>query len=187
MPHLLIALLLPLLILAGCQSSKVTVDYDSQTNFNNYRFYQWLPEKSGSSKDFDPLMSERIKEALEQQLPNTGMKLAQGGQATDVLVRYYMATNTKSSSSKGSVGVGGASGGGSSMMGVSLSMPLGGDSVTRETQIMIDFIDAGDEKLKWRGTRTLKFSDEPPEQLTKMVQEVVAEILAKYPPGKKTK
>ena len=187
MPHFLIALLLPLLILAGCQSSKVTVDYDSQTNFNSYRFYQWLPDKSGTSDDIDPLMSERIKDALEQQLPNTGMKPAQGEQAADVLVRYFMARSTKSSGSKGSVGVGGASGGGGSVMGLSMSMPLGGDSVTQQAQVMVDFIDAKDEKLKWRGSRTFKFSDEPPEQLTAMVQEVIAEILAKYPPGKKAK
>lgn len=186
MPHLLIALLLPLVILAGCQSSKVTVDYDSETNFSNYRFYQWLPEKSGSSEDFDPLMSERIKDALQQQLPNTGMKLAQGDQAADVKVRYFMARSTKSSGSKSSIGVGGASGGGGSMMGMSMSMPLGGSSVTQQAQIMVDFIDAKDEKLKWRGSRTLKFGDEPPEQLNQMVQEVIAEILAKYPPGKKT-
>jgi hypothetical protein len=73
------------------------------------------------------------------------------------------------------------------VMGLSMSMPLGGDSVTQQTQILVDFIDAGDEKLKWRGSRILSFNDEPPEQLTAMVQQVVADILAKYPPGKKAK
>lgn len=186
---LLTLLLLPLL--TACQTNKVSVDYDTDADFSSFHHYQWLEEKSGSSKDFDPLMAERVKEALEQQLPKTGMSLAKDGQAADILVRYFMASSTTSNSSesRGSVGIGGASGGGgsSTAMGMSMSIPLGGSSTKREALIIVDFIDANDQKLKWRGSRKQKFGDEPPEKLTAMVQQVVAEIIAQYPPGKKTK
>jgi uncharacterized protein DUF4136 len=190
MKRLLLAmLLLPLLI--ACQTNKVSVDFDTEADFKSFQYYQWLPEKSGSSKDFDPLMAERVRDALGEQLPNTGMKPASENHAADILVRYFMAASTKSQSSesRGSVGIGGASGGGgsSTAMGMSLSIPMGGNSVKREAQIIVDFIDANDQKLKWRGSRNLKFSDEAPEKLTAMVQEVVAEIIAHYPPGKKPK
>jgi hypothetical protein len=100
-----------------------------------------------------------------------------------------MASNTssKSSNSRGSVGVGGGGGGGSSFMGLSMSIPLGGSTVTTQAQILIDFIGKEDDKLKWRGSQNLKFSDESPQQLDAMVKQVVADIIANYPPGKKAK
>lgn len=186
MPNRLFAVLIfTLITLTGCQTNPVTVDYDTQTNFSDFNYYQWQTENSGSSPDFDPLMADRIKKALQDQLPGAGLQPVSGDQKADMLVRYFLARSTKSqsSNSRGSVGVGGASGGGGSMMGLSLSMPLGGGSVSYEAQIIIDFIGAADNKLKWRGSRNLKFGDQPPAELSAMVQQVVADILAKYPPG----
>jgi len=176
-----------LLFITGCQSNKVNVDYDTEADFASYRYYQFLTESSGSSKDFDPLMANRVKDALIELMPNTGMQAAGTEHSPDIRVRYFMASSTtsKSSNTRGSVGVGGGSGGGSTMMGMSMSIPLGGGSASTQAQIIVDFIGAKDEKLKWRGSQNLKFSDEPPQELNAMVKQVVADIIAMYPPGKK--
>ncbi len=185
MPRLL-SLLFIFSLLAACQSNKVSVDYDTDAHFNDYHYYQWLEEKSGSSKEVDPLMAARVKEALQQQLPTTGLVKASEQHPADLLVRYFVASSTKSKSSNSSGSVGMGSAGGNTAMGLSMSFPMG-DSPTREVQIIIDFLDASEQKVKWRGSRKLKLSDQPPEELAAMVQQAVAEIIAMYPPGKTKK
>ena len=99
MPNRLFAVLIfTLITLTGCQTNPVTVDYDTQANFNDFHFYQWQAENSGTSPDFDPLMADRIKKALQDQLPGAGLQPVSGDQKADMLVRYFLARSTKSQS-----------------------------------------------------------------------------------------
>ena len=52
-----------------------------------------------------------------------------------------------------------------------------------EGTLVIDFLDASDRRLVWRGTGTRRLSrDLQPERVTKRVNEAVDEILAQFPP-----
>ena len=184
MRQLLIASL-TILLLSACQSSSVIVDYDTETDFSHFRYYDWLTEDSSAEKDFDPLIAQRSKNAITTELRNAGFVPASETHAADLLVRYYVATHTSSQQSKSSGSIGMGSAGGNKAMGLSLSFPLGGSSTMKEAKIIIDFINPSDKKLKWRGADLFKISEESPEEITAVIDEVVAEIFSFYPPGAK--
>ncbi len=181
---LLLALpaILSLLLLSACAGNKPTVDYDTDTDFSQFHYYQLLTERSGAGEDIDPLLAERVKEAVLAQLANSPLKPANKQHPADVLVRYYVASSAKSqtSNSRGSVGLGG--GGGGSFMGVSLSVPLGGDKVIKEVQVIVDMLSPDDQQFKWRGSMNFKIDNESPEQINHLVNAVVADIFQNYPP-----
>ena len=184
MRQLLIASL-TVLLLSACQSSNVIIDYDTEADFGHYRYYDWLTEGSGAEQDFDPLISQRSKNAIEAELKNAGFSPASEIHKADVLVRYYVATDTRSQKSNSSGSIGFGSGGGGTAMGLSLSFPLGGNTVVKDAQLIVDLISPDNQKLKWRGTNQLKISDESPEEITVLIDAVVAEIFSFYPPGTK--
>lgn len=173
--------------IVGCQSNKAIIDYDTDIDFSNYHYYQLLEELSGATEEVNPLLVERTKTALQAHLIKASFAPATATQAADILVRYYISSQTQSkeSNARSSIGLGGGSGG--AAMGVSLSFPLGGNKVVKDTQIIVDLVDPEDKKVKWRGTKNFKLSDESPEQVTKIVNATIAEILSFYPPDTSSK
>ena len=79
--------------------------------------------------------------------------------------------------------IGFGSGGNNSAIGVGLSLPIGGDTIINETRIVIDMIGVGDNTLKWRGSNTIKISDQSAEEITSLMNDAVAEIFSHYPPS----
>ncbi len=169
-------------LLSACQSTQVVVDYDTTTNFNSYKRFSWQESTSGAEEGFDPLMSSRVKEAVNRELLRATFTLATPTQQPDVLVRYYVGTYARSeeSNTRGSIGLGSV--GSRTAVGISLSLPLGQSKVVKEAQIMVDLIGTEDNKLKWRGTNRIKISDQTPDEITALINAAVAEIFSQYPP-----
>jgi hypothetical protein len=167
-------------LLAACAGNSVNIDYNLQTDFSQYQSYGWKEATSGTANDVMPLMGERVKAAIESELSAKPMSLSD---SPDVWVRYYVqsVSETRSSNTSGSVGLGRA--GGSSAVGVSLSFPLGGERTTTEQQVMIDFYDGNSDQLVWRGTDKFRADGKKPEQLDKLVKQAVGNILAAFPPS----
>lgn len=181
-------LLLTLVLMAGCQTSNVSVDYDTQASFDNYRYYSWKEPVSSDQKppsaNADPLTDQRVKKAVLAQLQANGMQPASQENPADVLVRFAVINvlRTETPNSSGSVGLGRS--GGSTGVGISLRFPLGKDSVKRDVTILIDLLDAGDETLKWRGSKTLVFGDsDDAAKINTSIEAAVAEIFNFYPPA----
>ncbi len=173
-----------IVFLSACQSSQVMVDYDTETDFSTFRVYDWHRDNLGAGEQsIDPLMLNRIKEAVESELMRSSLSPASQTAPADILVllSVYSETYTQESGSRGSIGFG--SGGRSSAIGIGLSLPLGSDSIVKETHIVVDMIGITDNKLKWRGSRTVKTTDESPQQLTPIMGSAVAEIFSHYPPS----
>lgn len=170
-----------LLTLAGCQSSKVTVDYDTAADFSNIKTYQWADKTSGVEQGLDPLLAQRVQTAVGNNLTTKGLSAAAG--SPNVLVRYYVASHTETQDSKSRAGIGFGSAGGSSAIGLGLSIPIGGSKVVKQVQIVVDFMHPGTTKLVWRGTNRISIGEnDKPEEITAMVDKAVAEIFAKFPP-----
>jgi hypothetical protein len=55
--------------------------------------------------------------------------------------------------------------------------------VVKEANLVIDLVDPTDKKLKWRGSKIIKISEESPEEITAVIDAAVAEIFGFYPPG----
>lgn len=170
-----------LLILAGCQSSKVTVDYDTSADFSNIKSYRWADKTSGVEQGFDPLLAQRVQTAVRSNLSAKGLSEASGN--PNVLLRYYVGSHTETQESKTRAGIGFGSAGGSSAIGLGLSIPLGGDKVVKQAQIVVDFMNPASGKLLWRGTNRVSIGEnDSPEEITAMIDKAVAEIFAKFPP-----
>lgn len=177
-----ISLLFLMLTLTACQSSKVTVDYDTEADFSGIQRYAFTDKNSGVEKGFDPLLAQRVQNAVERNLAAAALKPGAEGAPADVLVRYYVGSHTEEqeSRSRGSIGFG--SGGGNAAVGLALSFPLGGSKVVKEAQIIVDMLNPDSAKLVWRGTNRLQISDESPEEITAKINRAVDEIFIKFPP-----
>jgi Domain of unknown function (DUF4136) len=177
------------LSLSACQSSKVTTDYDTDADFSHFKYYDWHEENSGGEEGFDPLIVERIKEAVKTELAKAAFSPASETNKATVLVRYYVATQTRNEEPGSSASIGFGHAGGHSGVGLSFSFPLGGgtgdSTVVKEALIIVDLLSPEDQKLKWRGSNQLSISDQSPAEITAMINAAVAEIFSFYPPGSK--
>ena len=172
------------LALGACQTSNVMVDYDTQADFSGIKTYAWLDKTSGAEEGYDPLLAKRVRAAVETGLKGVPLLPARNPASADILVRYYLGsyTSSKQSNSRGSIGLG--SGGGHSFLGLSMSFPLGGERIVKEAQIIVDFINPADQKLRWRGTNLIEIGDDSPTAITAKINAAVAEIFARFPPEK---
>ncbi|MBA3582028.1 MAG: DUF4136 domain-containing protein [Gammaproteobacteria bacterium] len=169
------------IFLSACQTNRARVDYDVQTDFSLFDSYSWkIPASAPNSQN--PLLDERAKQAVTQQLKDAGF--IETTTNPDLLVRTDIQStiSSESSNKRGGIGLGGGSGG--LGMGISLGIPLGKSKTIRDVSIIVDFLEPQTETLKWRGNNTIKISDESPEEITKLINQSVADIFKKYPPKK---
>ena len=68
-------LALVLVATAGCGGPALTVDsdYETSTDFSKYKTWSWMAGAKPSEKDIDNLSQQRIKEAIEAELPKHGL------------------------------------------------------------------------------------------------------------------
>jgi hypothetical protein len=180
-------LMLPLLLLlAACQSTQLQRDFDPQRDFSAYRSWSWK-EPALQYRPDDPriksdLTEQRIRSAIADQLEQRGLRpLASGGQA-DVKVQAWFVVEQRSqqytTSSMGAWGNpwAGVWGG-----------PMISDTRTIHYQVgtlQIDFYDAADGKLVWRGSAEQVLRDDPgsPQERSNLFRDTVSKVLSQYPP-----
>jgi hypothetical protein len=169
-------------LLVGCKSpSPVATDYDTDASFDTYRRYAWVEERSGADKAFNPLLAERIRNAISERLASRQFEAA-GNAQPDFLVRYYLKTDDRVEESRARGGVSMGSFGGNIGMGVSLNFPLGGTVVEQRAMLLIDFVDARTQKMTWRGSRSFVIRGEDPADVDRQIRAVVDQILETFPP-----
>ncbi|WNC73385.1 DUF4136 domain-containing protein [Thalassotalea psychrophila] len=171
-----------LALLLGCKSTPSTVDYDTDTNFGQFSFYQLTDTTKDTSAPSDEITSERIKEAIITQLSGKSLSLVE--KDGDLQVNYFTTLEQREKKSSFSIGIGGSNRSSNSATGVGLgtTIPLDSDFNTY-IQITIDMHHQG--KLVWRGFDGFEAEqDISPEDKQKGINEVVAKVLANYPPKK---
>lgn len=164
---------IPLLILTGCSSLKVTSDYDPNVSLAGLQSYAVFPLESNST---DSLKNDRITEAVTHNLTAKGYTLADKLSA-DFHVRFQTMVRENVPGNTGfSIGLGTFSGN------------LGGSAGTSryrtydEETLIIDMLSPSNGKLLWRGvaTDTAEQPDSPEERRTHTVK-VVDALLASFP------
>ncbi|MBY6187745.1 DUF4136 domain-containing protein [Marinobacter hydrocarbonoclasticus] len=176
----LIAPLLMLLALVGCTSSSGSIDYNSSTDFNAINRYGFLPVDDKT----DPLVAERLQSALTQQLNARGWQVVEAVDAqtsgATVAIRYQSWPESQTRDSGLTIGVGGGRSSGNTSIGGSVAIPVG-DSTRLVQVVRIDMVQEG--KVIWRGRDDYPISDrDSPEKRTERTQQLVAELLAQFPP-----
>ena len=174
-------------LLSACSSVRVSQDYDAASDLSQFQTFKWASEvqpKSGDIRVDNPLLDVRIRKAVEQALAGKGLRRSDS-QTADFTVAYKLLIQSKVGSSPVSVGVGTGFGIGSgSFGGIGVGTPTV-DSY-EEGLLIIDFTDAVNGDLFWRGTGSKRLPKSPdPQKTTEEVNELVNTILAQYPPSTK--
>ena len=166
--------------LLACQSTSTNVDYDPDTNFNQFTAYQFTVSKEAKAKQLDPLTSDRIKEAISANLAAKSLSAVE--KDADIQVSYFTTLEQREKKSSFSIGLGGSNRTGSGSTGVGLGTTIPLDSTYNVyTQITIDI--SKDGKLIWRGFDGFEIEQgTPPVEKHQEITNVVNAILANYPP-----
>jgi len=175
-----------LLLLAACQSTQVQRDFDPQRDFSAYRSWAWQ-EPALQFRPDDPriqsdLTEQRIRSAVSEQLDQRGLRPTQGTQAPDLKVQVWFIVDERTQQYSSSS----LSAWGNPWYGY-WGGPMYTDTRTihyRVGTLQLDFYDADDGKLVWRGNTEQVLRDNPggPQERAGMFRETVAKVLSQYPP-----
>jgi hypothetical protein len=180
MKNLILALVLCIALPGYAASLAVTSDYDTAANFDALQSFDWMPATGNAAGD--ELLIKRIRNTVDVQLQAKGRKIA--AENPDFLIGMELSGKTIT--------------GGTTGVGVSVGIPVGrmgrvsvggGKSKTSEKKegtLVMDFVDAKTKSLLWRATVTEAVDPSAsPEQKQKKIDEVIAAMLANFPPKKK--
>jgi len=182
-----IRLLFPglLTLVWGCSSVSIKHDYDKDANFAAYKTYAWLAvpaDAAGSVKaalERNSLLDKRIKESVNNNLSTKGYSVDTNN--PDFVMLYHTGAEDKINVTDwgygyGHYGYGGYYGG------------HGGVDVQqyKEGTLILDVIDAKAKQLVWRGFASGALNPNASmEKREQKLNQVVTQILAKFPPPTK--
>ncbi len=159
---------------ASCSSVQVATDYDRQTNFAKYNSFAFY--KPGIDKaEVSDLDKKRILRAIEKELTAKGFTKKQ---EPDLLVSIFTKTQENVNIYQNNYAYG---------YGYAFHPYYWGrgyNTVSRTTEgtLYIDLIDAKTMELVWQGMGTGALSMDMDTKIER-IQEIVEEVLKKYPPG----
>jgi Domain of unknown function (DUF4136) len=164
-----------LLMTGTALAQKVTVDYDNDANFSNYKTYAF----GQGTPAPETLTDQRIREAIEGQLAAKGLTRVESN--PDLFVVYHCAVNKQTQLNTTSLGGWGWGPGWRRWGGIG-----GGDAITRVQQIpvgnlIVDIGDTAGKRYIWRGTASKTLSSNP-EKNAKTIDEEVRKMFEKFPP-----
>src|SRR5438552_8427428 len=155
-------------------AQQVKADYDHNANFGQYKTYSW--EKVQSK---DPLMVDRIKEAVNRALAAKGWTQVDSG--GDVCVMAIEITQNQQTLNTFYDGFGGGRRWGG-------FGGFGDATTTTQTyqvgSLVVDLFDAKSKNLLWRGTSSDTRSNNA-DKNTKNLDKVVQKMFAHFPPEAK--
>jgi hypothetical protein len=158
----------------GCSSSKVLYDYDLKTDFSKFKTYHYFDDAGEGMNQLDV---KRFKRVIDPYLDSLGIKMA------DQPSYFINIISEKTPVVRNNIGFGIGGGGRNGGVGISTNTQFGGAQV--DETITIDFVDASNNKLFWQGVRKVRVKERmKPEDRVLLVEKVVNQILANYPPKK---
>jgi hypothetical protein len=159
--------LFALAVALGAAAQDVKTDYDHHANFSQYHTYYW--EKVQTT---DPLWQSRIQDAVDHDLQAKGWQRVDNG--ADVAIAAVGSARNEKEYQTFYNGMGGWRWGG-----------FGETTTTVENYrvgtLVLDFYDAHNKQLIWRGSAQEALSDKP-EKNEKKLEKSVSKMLDHFPP-----
>ena len=161
-----------LLLLTSCNIVRVVSDYDKETNFDNYTTFAFFKPGIDKAKISD-LDKKRILRAIQDNLMAKGMNK---NSSPDILVSIFTKESQRVDIYQNNFG--GAWGWNPYWNGGF------GSTVSSSTEgsLYIDLIDIKTNALVWQGVGTADLVTTNMEKKEQRIKEIVAKILAVYPP-----
>lgn len=164
-----------LMLLTGCASNVVT-DYDSNTVFGNYGSWAFAPKGKGES--FTSLDGGRIESAVERELNRKSMRKV-GQEEADLLATWQIVEEERLERS--GVGLGFGFGTGNFGWGLASAPPV---REVQEGKLVVELIDTDTDRVVWRAaSRRYLNENQTTESRRELIDEIVADMFEKYPPG----
>lgn len=164
--HLAAGAILALALSCSAFAQKVTVDWDHNVhNFASFQTYQWTKPVRPSA---NPLMDQRIVQAIDSQMTAKGLRQVDGH--PDVFVTYHTGVQRQQSATV--MGTGPRRLGG---------MGTISPNISNSGTLVVDIDDGQTKQLLWRGTATDTLSDKP-DKNSKKIEKAVTNMFKKYPP-----
>ena len=172
------------LVLSAC-TSMVNVDYDRSTDFSSYKTYSIDKKPVRISTDTrinTSFMQQRVVNELNATLTKNGFQNL--NKNADFSVKYFLDIKREIGtldSSVVSIGIGSSSR--HSAIGFGFNVPVGETTSIDLLVLTIDVVSTKTNKLLWRGTLGYSlYEGADPDTYTKLVKELVEEILKNFPP-----
>lgn len=156
--------------LSSCSPFQVRTDYAETANFNTYKTYK-LRIDDLKLNDLD---QDRVLNEVSKQLQMKGLTVSESPDLIVNVKANHKKITDVNSNSYGRFGWGGPFGFG---MGVGRTW----SSNYNEGALILDLIDARTQKLVWQGVGS-GISVDSPNSKQKQIPQIVAEIMANYPP-----
>ncbi|MUP44462.1 DUF4136 domain-containing protein [Gramella sp. BOM4] len=163
------------LVTSSCSSISVASDYDREANFSEYGTYAFF--KPGIDKAaISDLDKKRILRAIEDEMSKKGFTKSEN---PDILVSIFTKTNENINIYQNNYPYWGYGWGWNPWY-----WGTGFNTVSRTSEgtLYIDLIDAEDKELVWQGMGTAALAKEVNKKQER-INEIVAKIMEKYPPG----
>ena len=180
MKNIMLALALGFVVV-GCASSglNMDVDYDTAKDFAAQKTFAWMPATGNAAAN--ELLVKRIRSSVDQQLQAKGRTPAASN--PDFLIAMDLSGKTAYGGSTGvglSVGI---------PVGSRGSLSVGGGKSraveTKEGTLVLQFVDAKSKALFWKAIASGAVQPGlSPEEQQKRIDDVIAQMLAQFPPKK---
>ena len=166
--------------LAACSTMSLTTDYDRNTDFSKYATFEFIPAKEIKN----PLIRERVENAIAKQLETKGLKAASG--SADLLVAAHGRLDSQTQIDYTSFGYGwggwggywGGYGGMGTTTATAREIPVG--------TLIIDLVDGQTKKLVWQAVASDTLDPSAtPEEREYNINAKMKKIFAGYPPQAK--
>lgn len=182
--------------LAACTSIQTSTNFNPESTqaFKTYRTYAWLPMKEAKTQEdshiYNPIIQARVQRSVDRELAARGFQRAAPGQKPDFKMGWHGAVDEKVAVDTvdsyygyawdpwydpfyGPIAFGGAG--------------FPGDDVVareyREGTLVLDVVDAGSNKLVWRGTAQAQLSEHmSAAKSQRLIDRSVDKLLKDFPP-----
>jgi len=161
-----------LLLLLSCSSSKVITDYDSNTDFSQFKTYGFFEDVGAGFNEFD---IKRLLNSIDVHMKKLGFRKTE---TPDFYINFIAIIGQ--STHTNTIGIGIGSGGVNGGFGISGGIPIGNKKLNEE--ITLEFVASKTDELFWKGILNSSIKENrKPEEREFYFNEVIHKILQSYP------
>lgn len=166
------------LVLSGC-ASNVRTDFDAGAAFTSYSSWDFAPAKDVGD-GYVSLDGGRIRAAIERAMALENLEKVTADQA-DLLVTWQIVTEERLERYGSGFGFGLGFGTGNFGWGLSAPAPI---EKVQEGKLVVELVDSDSKQVVWRSaSRRYLNESQSSESRQELINEIVRDMFAEYPPG----